>query len=421
MSILLFLTLGFSLSITDDPNYKHEILFTNPVCADYVYQEPVEANDGTMLSQKTKNAYCARGDAKVSGERENSPQQRLVDVINDEDTSEIFLAFLSFSDKRVLKALCDNIEKRDLKVTMILDSGTDKGTADKLLKCQGETSQTEIHYRGEVSGIALAHIKMVITNPNEEVPHHLVFASANLSSGTVLHHENWNFMTLSDESYFMAAHLCAMNGMLYHADSGAEFRAFLKSCRAEIASEPEEDATVYFAPAEGRLAEKAMLDLISRSTDVKIAAHRFSNKKMIELLGLKLEHEGFTANLVVDDDIYWAMKGMTIGANTKLEARHVDSLMGLGLEVQFVETNHYENLLHHNKYMIFELEDGEAVFTGAGNFTGNAFSSNFENFYVFSQPKVVRAYQKQYEHVLTDLSRPTEKMPTRLVKPVSLQ
>ncbi len=421
MSILLFLTLGFSLSITEDANYKHEVLFTNPICADYIYETPVSANDGTLLTQKTKNAYCTRRDAKLSGERDSSPQQRLVDLINNEETKEIFLAFLSFSDKRVLGALCDNIHARDIKVVMVLDSGTDTATADKLLECQGETSKTEIHYRGNVSGIDLAHIKLVITNPNNEEPHQLVFASANLSSGTVLHHENWNFMTLSHSSYFMQAHLCAMNGMLYHSDSGADFRAHLKSCRSEIASEPEEDATVYFAPAEGRLAEKAMLELIDDASDVKIAAHRFSNKKMIELLGLKLEHEGFSANLVVDDDIYWAMKGLSIGANTKLEARHVDSLMGLGLQVEFVETNHYEHLLHHNKYMIFKSDSGEAVFTGAGNFTGNAFSGNYENFYVFRVPQVVHAYQEQYQYVLAELSRPTEKMPTRLVKPISLQ
>jgi len=142
---------------------------------------------------------------------------------------------------------------------------------------------------------------------------------------------------------------------------------------------------------------------------------------MLEVLGLKLEHKNFKADLVVDDDIYWAMKGMTIGANTRLEAKAIESLVGLGLDLKFVETNHYENLLHHNKYMIFEGKEVSTVFTGAGNFTGNAFTGNFENFYVFTIPEVVLAYTKQYSYVWEKLAQSNEKMPTRLVKPVALQ
>jgi HKD family nuclease len=422
MLLSILFSVAFSLSITDDPNYKFEVLFTNPVCNNYVYQEEVLANDGNIITQKTKNAYCTRADAKASGERASSPQQRLVDIINSEDTREIFLAFLSFSDRRILTALCENIKQRDLKVVMVLDSGTDKVAADKLLECQGETSVTEVHYRGNVSGIDLSHMKMVITNPNlSDSVYTLVFASANLSSGTVLHHENWNFLTLSESSHFLQSHLCAMNGMLHHSLSGKSFREFMNSCRASIASEPEQDAIVYFAPADGKLAEKVLVDLIASSNHVKMAAHRFSNKKILEVLGTKLEHKGFTADLVVDDDIYWAMKGMTIGANTKQEAGLIEDLVGLGLDLKFVETNHYENLLHHNKYMIFEGEDVAAVFTGAGNFTDNAFTGNFENFYVFTMPEVVEAYVEQYSYVWGELALANEKMPTRLVKPVPMQ
>lgn len=421
MLVSFLFSFAFSLSISDDPNYSHTVAFTNPVCADYVYQEEVLANDGSVITQKTKNAYCSRADATRSGSRKTSPQQMLVDVINNQDTKEIFLAFLSFSDKRVLQALCDNAKNRDLKVVMILDSGTDKSSADTLLECAGNDSDVTIHYRGNVSGIDLSHMKLVITNYTEDGIHDLIFASANLSSGTVLHHENWHFMTLSSEGYFMQSHLCAMKGMLDHSNSGKEFRDFLKDCRNQIAAEKEQDASVYFAPAEGRVAESTLIDLLASANHVQIAAHRFSNKKILEVLGTKLEHENFKASLVVDDDIYWAMKGLTIGANTKLEARHVEDLMGLGLEVQFVETNHYENLLHHNKFMIIDAGEESHVFTGAGNFTGNAFTSNFENFYVFSDANVISAFKQQYDYMWSELSLQDEKMPSRLVKPVRVQ
>jgi phosphatidylserine/phosphatidylglycerophosphate/cardiolipin synthase-like enzyme len=412
MMFLLLVSAAFSLSLTDDPNYSHEVLFTNPLCQDYVYEEKVRANDGSLLEGKPKNAYCTRADSGPSGARRNSPQQRLVDWIEDEETQEIFLAFLSFSDRRVLNALCEAIEDRGVKVTMILDAATDTAAADDLAKCKGDVT---IHYRGGVSGIDLAHIKLVITNPNDEDgAHKLAFASANLTSGTVLHHENWNFLTLSNDTYFMQAHLCAMNGMLDHADSARTFRDHMRACRKEISAEQEEDAQVYFSPAEGRPAEQAMLDLMAEASHISIAAHRFSNKKMRDLLTTRLEEEGFSASLVVDDDIYWAGKGQVIGANTRQEATQISDLVDLGLEIQYVETNHYEKLLHHNKYMIF---DNDAVFTGAGNLTAAAFTRNFENFYVFTIPQVVQKYKRQYSYVWGELSTSTEKMPTRIVKP----
>ena len=81
-----------------------------------------------------------------------------------------------------------------------------------------------------------------------------------------------------------------------------------------------------------------------------------------------------------------------------------------------METNHGAKYLHHNKFIVFQTPQGEGVFTGAGNFTGTAFTDNFENFYYVTIPHVVKAMKDQHEH-LWSLATPEEKLPKENVLP----
>ena len=60
-----------------------------------------------------------------------------------------------------------------------------------------------------------------------------------------------------------------------------------------------------------------------------------------------------------------------------------------GVKVRYMETNQGNGYLHHNKFMVFKTPQGESVFAGAGNFTGTAFSDNFENFYFLGKRTLV--------------------------------
>lgn len=66
--------------------------------------------------------------------------------------------------------------------------------------------------------------------------------------------------------------------------------------------------------------------------------------------------------------------------------------------------------------MIFATPQGDSVFAGAGNFTGTAFSDNFENFYFITIPPVVEAMKAQQKH-LFELATPPENLPTTNVRP----
>jgi phosphatidylserine/phosphatidylglycerophosphate/cardiolipin synthase-like enzyme len=83
-----------------------------------------------------------------------------------------------------------------------------------------------------------------------------------------------------------------------------------------------------------------------------------------------------------------------------------------------METNESSRLLHHNKFVIFNNEDGTgAVHTGAGNFTHAAFSKNFENYYFITIPNIVHKFNEQYEHMYINLASDYNKLPASYVKP----
>jgi phosphatidylserine/phosphatidylglycerophosphate/cardiolipin synthase-like enzyme len=415
-SILFLLCLGFiflapnwteAKSITEDEHYSFEVLFTNPECATYNYAQEVYANNGELLAAKPQNAYCTGRDRAASGNREEAPQQRLVDWINDENLRSISLAFFSFSDSRVLGELCQAVE-RGVQVRLVIDQANEQERAPKELKKCG----AEIIPRGGTSGIDLAHIKLILFETSDDEVLRLVFGSGNLSSGTVLHHENWNFVQLSRTAYFAQDHLCAYEGMVA-AGTGAEFRSYLQQCRSEIQSQKESDIQTFFIPADNRLAQETFLEALNGSESILLAAHRFSNKKIFTGIenALRSQH---SVRLILDDDVYWAQKGFTVGANTKSESDKIYALEELGTEIQYVETNHYEKLLHHNKFAIF---NEAAVWTGAGNLTDSGFSGNYENFYYITIPEVVSAFSMQYDY-LWSISTSRDFMPTSISKPI---
>src|SRR5690606_29498609 len=105
---------------------------------------------------------------------------------------------------------------------------------------------------------------------------------------------------------------------------------------------------------------------------------------------------------------------------SRYESDYLSKILAAGgdFETRYMETNQHEHLLHHNKFIVFE-ENGEAfVFGGAGNFTNQAFKSNFENYYAIFIPEVVREYQKQYRHLWEDLATPYKDLPVKNVKPI---
>jgi hypothetical protein len=410
---------------------SYDVLFTYPVCATYPYDAPVPEVDGERdIAAKPKHVYCdPEFDADASRLREDSPQHRIlqwVDGLGSGD--EIFLAYLSFSDSVVADALCE-AEGRGAEVTMVLDSLTAR--AEDLQACGGE-----VLIRGHVGSVGFAHNKMILVNPAGAGPSDpdddfikLSFGSGNMSSGTHLHHENWHFLEVARDSFFVQSHQCLMDALVAeeHTAGKAAFSDFMAECRADIDAEPEDDITAYFIPAladrkaliGGSLPSNAdpawfsqpdLLTLIDDAAAIDIGAHRFSATKMIEALLARLSDTSrpFHLRLVADDDLYWMTplapsKVRVVGLNSFDEADRIEQLRaadaGNGrFEEAYLETNHKRHLLHHNKFLVFAGMDGRAdtVLMGSPNLTGTGFDENLENVYITDIPQVVEAFQAQY-------------------------
>jgi phosphatidylserine/phosphatidylglycerophosphate/cardiolipin synthase-like enzyme len=233
----------------------------------------------------------------------------------------------------------------------------------------------------------------------------------------VLHHENWHFLRVAAKTHFAKAHLCLMEGMLDHFKTKNEYKNFIKTCRDSAGVGEESDLKTFFVPGDGGRAGEHLQGGLRDSTFIGINAHRFSFK----LIRTELENRLASprppeVQLTVDDDIWWAGHGEKNVPNTEDEFEIVQPLAKAGVKVRYLETNQGNGLLHHNKFMVFKSPRGESVFTGAGNFTGTAFTDNFENFYFITIPHVVKAMAEQQKH-LFELGTPEENLPKTNVTP----
>ena len=422
LKVLLLLSIvsgnSYAVKLADYKPFQFEALFTNPVCETYNYDRAVITHSGKTVNSKPDDVYCKPADEAASVARKNSPQYRLVEWITAKDTKEIHAAYLSFSSKNVLNAMCSAL-KSGVKMKLVLDGGDEAEVevnkdAESLKKC-GDITVT---YRGSTGGLGYAHNKIMIVNPNDKKTTKIVFSSGNMTSGTSINHENWNFVTTSPESYFAKAHVCVIDAMIEAGDTKKNFAAHLNNCRSKIEARPETDITVYFAPVDGKIALEKVTEAAKSSTLVEAISHRLSGaiaKLFADLLQSKKD-----IKFILDDDIYWAEKlKKDVGRNTKIEAfRIYNELINKGMNTKFLQTNQNVYQLQHNKFMIFTFNNGKgAVFNGAGNMTTAAFTKNFENFYYITIPEVVEAYNEQYDLYFNKMATKAEDMPRDYVLP----
>jgi len=420
---------AFSATLQDTEFFNYDVFFTNPVCEEYKYDEAVYSIRGKLLDSKPKNVYCKRGDFELNAKRESSPHFNIKKLIDDKNVNELFLTFLSFSNSDIADSVCEAI-KRNTKVTFIIDSKnkTRPGSTrrlDEVSDCTPENvpagttvNKPKTLFRGNTGGLGYAHNKLIIANFKDSKKVTLVYGSANMSSGTILHHENWHFVTTSTETYFYEAHLCLRDGMLNAADSKSQYKKFISKCRNEIKYPKESDIDFFIVPSDGKEALAKILKFFKSADSIDMAAHRFTHTTIINAMREASENKK-KVRLMTDDDIYWTgVLDENIGSNMFFEYNNVIKVVKSGVEVMYVQSNQNSKLLHHNKYIIFNDKDGvSAVHAGAGNFTKAAFSKNFENFYFIQIPSVIEKFKKQYQYALKNLATKYEDMPVQYVMP----
>jgi phosphatidylserine/phosphatidylglycerophosphate/cardiolipin synthase-like enzyme len=412
MLLFFFIQSAWALRLSDYTPFEFEVLFTNPVCATYEYERPAFTRNGEALAAKPKNVYCKNSDEAASVARPHAPQFRLVQWISDPATTEVRLAFLSFRNSNIVTALCQ-AARRGVKIHLILDGGHGESREAEGLKLCGQA--VNVDYRGSTGGLGFAHNKFMVVNPGK-TPVRIVFSSGNMTTGTSINHENWNFVTTSAASYFAQDHHCAFSGMVEAGSSRTEFNTFMQQCRKQIKAKPESDVEVFFVPADARAAQLRVSGSLTRAQSVDIMAHRFSG--MILDMIKKISGQK-PVRLIMDDDVYWSRRlRRDIGRNQVGEAFKIfDEVTQAGAETRYLETNQNIFQLQHNKFLIFDYGSAGAVFTGAGNLTSSAFTKNFENFYYITIPAVVEAYREQYRKYFFEMATTEEDMPRDYIMP----
>ena len=426
--------------LQDYKPYKYEVLFTDPECGVYTYTEEVLSVSGKKLTQKPENVYCKnKYDLRRSGDRQQSPQYRLVEWINQPNVKEIFFTYLSFRNKTVKNALCE-VAKKGVKIRFVMSSTEDTTIAQELIACSPEN--VEMKARGMEGDLGYAHNKFFIINPNSKNEFKIVFSSGNMTSGPVIHHENWNFITTNANSQFAQAHMCAVKAE-WDETAGRSRDAYIKSikdCRASIKAPEEKDIKVFFVPGEGEPESKFAKKLtaldyllngdpvaktpgIKNSKRIWLACHRFMYSKMIYALDNRMKNPKYSPDMriVCDDDTYYKAVDETyaIGDTMPVEFFKMDALRQKGAKLKFMETNGTEHQLHHSKYLIFadrntgekSAEDFKAVFTGSANLTGAGFNKNWENSYYITIPSVVRDFATHYVYTWDKLATAIEDLP----------
>lgn len=429
--------------LQDYKPYKYEVLFTDPECGVYTYTQDVKSVSGKTLKQKPENVYCKnKYDLRRSGERSQSPQYRLVEWINQPNVKEIFFTYLSFRNKAVTKALCEQA-KKGVKIRFVMSSTEDTTVAQELVACAPEN--VEMKLRGMEGDLGFAHNKFFIINPNSRYEFKVVFSSGNMTSGPVIHHENWNFITTNANSQFAQSHICAMKAEWDEVSgrSRAEYIKSVRNCREAIKAPEEKDIKVFFVPGEGEpefgVKKKTAVDYmlygdeqagtpgITNAKRIWLACHRFFYSKMINGLSKRMN----SANpkyrpdmrIVCDDDTYYKAvdPDYQVGDTMPQEYYNMQKLEAKGAQLKFMETNGDEHQLHHSKYLIFadknskgnNPNDFSAVFTGSANLTGAGFNKNWENSYYVTIPEVVQRFADHYVYTWEKLATAIPDLPAK--------
>lgn len=430
--------------LVDYTPYKYEVLFTNPECGVYKYKTPIESIGGKTLFQKPENVFCKnKYDRRRSGQRNQSPQFRLIEWIKDSNTKEIFFTYLSFRNEAVKEALCE-VAKKGVKIRFVISKSerpeSDYMIGKELVACSPENVQMKV--RGFEGDLKYAHNKFLIINPRTKDEFKIVFSSGNMTSGPVIHHENWNFITTHAASYFAQSHLCAAFAEWddVSGTSRPEYIKTIKSCRAEINAEEETDIKVFFIPGEGvkednagkRTATEYLLDGdgqhpgILNAKKIWLACHRFFYNTMINALDSavsfkKKPETKAELRIIADDDTYYVANDPAFHAEVqKTEWQRMSRLQFKGAKIKFMETNSNEGQIHHSKFLIFAdknknskdpVDDFTALFTGSANLTGAGFKDNWENSYYITIPEVVRAFATQYVYTWDKLATEAKDLP----------
>lgn len=362
-----------------------DVRFTNPKCNRYI--------------NKPQNAFCTRADLPSAQNNPEGPFQKIVELVRQADNRKITLGTMSFSNKPVAKELCAAI-KRGVAVEVLIDSGVPLETATEVGACGGQIykigSTEEEGVRGD-----LHHNKFLLVEKNNKSI--LVVATGNFSNPALsINHETWSFIDTDLKSKIVEDHKCLIEALKKYQKDLSLFNRDLNQCRKEIPSQANKIESL-FVPTDS----KKLLSLINQqmksSKQVLMTSNRYSYDAVTSAFQSNVQSD---RRAIFDDDLYWgAIQPTEDYVNEALDAKKIAKLEKI-IPVRYMQTSFGAAQKMHNKFIVFD----NMVIVGAGNYTFAGLTSNFENFYVVKDQKLVAIFKKQFEY-LWSISTDRQSMP----------
>ena len=388
---------------------------------------------------KKKGAWCKQSDSKKAAKK-SGVEDRLKSWINDPNVKSLHLAYFSFSNSAVKKALCEGLKKRpDLFMTIYMNYDTVDYARSYFKKCS--KTNVKVYSRGVgpfgTPGAHLQHSKIFLASEMKELKPLAYYtpgekqmytkalesrirftsSSANMSSfGTNIYFENWLFLDAPADDYIAQQNVCAFQA--YSVGQGLdeagesvddrnsfsrEYYRCVKATEKKMKIKPRKDISFYLVPSNKMPKPYTAMGKVVRGAkkEVLMAIHRLGTSYVSKKL-LKSVSGLVDVKIIFDDDTLRVGKkqggpAFDVGPNDVLNYRALRNCS----DVYFMETNACANAkckaqLFHNKFIVTD----RSLFQGAGNFTATALNiygvGNYEQFYKIDIPEIVQVYRRAW-------------------------
>lgn len=431
--------LAFSYSQAAGSDIQFDLMHTGLNCKYVGYQPSFcdMVNDTTELDNNSQMV--------------NKINAQLDRALNNPAKSQVFIAYFSFSNKKVHPKLCE-LFKNNVPVRIFLDRGS-AANIDTLKTnpaCAGvdfdsTRSPLKVSFLGGLTGSPwrLHHNKFLYVNPGTNLEKdggdrvNINYSSGNLSAfGTSLHSDHWVTALAPKDSNLIKAYQCVMEGLEKAVGKNYDYSSQMPNTQAFTADrihDSENDEQVAQTYIQGRencfkrisvimnpeqaLAKEKIAPLFSPNNDnivlktmtaqvnnvpdngyIYIAIQHFLNPGIGKAL-VKATKRGVDVRVLMDDDVV-TNKGEVQGAMEFLKGLKSQAPR---LKVRYIETNHLaggNGQMMHNKFAIF---NGRRILSGAGQYTTAGMQNNWENFGLTAVPELTHQYELYYKE-LWDMS-----------------
>ena len=381
------------------------------------------------------NAWCMQNKDMKKAVEKSGVEAKLAGWINDPKIKSLYMAYFSFSNVGVKKALCEGIQKRaDLKLNIYINYDSYETLTEYFSKC-GANENVHIYSRGKgpfsSPGAYLQHSKIFLALETPDLKSvsdsselsserriKFTSSSANMSSyGTNLHFENWLFFDAPENDYVAQQNICVFKAYGKEKDSmDPKFRGHLKQRYADCVQTLDKslkvvkrnDLKFYLVPLiKGsqynfeRPYDAMKRVVLSAKENVYVAIHRLMTGKITKDLFVKVALTDVNFEIIYDDDTlrFGKEDGGDFFDVDRNDVMNYRILRRKADQIYFMETNARASgangrpHLFHNKFIVV---DDKYLFQGAGNFTASSLNiegdGNIENFYLIEIPEIVAAY-----------------------------